>query len=170
MLKIVLTGPESTGKTTLARQLASHYGTCWVPEFARACLDQLNRPYEEADLMEIAKGQLALEDKLATKANRLLFCDTGLLVLKVWSEYKYGSCHPWILRQLRERRYDMFFLCGIDVPWQFDPQREHPGARQELFELYKKELQSLKLPFVELLGNEEERLAFAVKIIAEMEE
>lgn len=169
MLKIILTGPESTGKTTLARQLAAHYRTFWVPEFARIYLDHLERPYEQSDLLQIAKGQLALEDKLAKKAARLLFCDTGLLVLKVWSEYKYGACHPWILEQLHKRKYDIFFLCGIDVPWKFDPQREHPGVRQELYLLYKKELQSFKIPFVELRGNEEDRLAIAKKIIEKME-
>ncbi|MFK8104777.1 MAG: AAA family ATPase [Saprospiraceae bacterium] len=158
MHKIVLTGPESTGKTSLAKALANHYQAPWVPEYAREYLEALGRDYLASDLLEIAKGQLALEDTFALQAPAYLFCDTSLVVLKIWSEYKYGQCDPWILTQLATRSYDLYFLCGIDVPWEADPLREHPNERAQLYDQYKSTLQQLALPFVELTGNLEKRL------------
>ncbi|NBC06177.1 MAG: AAA family ATPase [Bacteroidetes bacterium] len=158
MRKILFTGPESTGKTQTAQQLAARYHEPWVPEYARAFLQQLGRPYREADLLDIARGQLAAEDAQAKKANNFLFCDTSLIVIKVWSEYKYGRCHPWILEQLARRSYDLIVLCGIDTPWTPDPQREHPDEREELYQIYQRELQALEQPYIELWGSEAERL------------
>ncbi|MCB0568820.1 MAG: ATP-binding protein [Phaeodactylibacter sp.] len=158
MHRILFTGPESTGKSEMARLLAEKYDTRWVPEYAREYLEQLGRPYEEADLLHIAQGQLALESRLAPHANRLLFVDTSMLVMKVWSEYKYGRCHPWILEQLHRRRYSLYALCGIDIPWAPDPQRENPNERQELYEIYRRELQVLGVSFIELWGSREQRL------------
>jgi nicotinamide riboside kinase len=95
MQKIIITGPESTGKTTLAQQLAQHYQTVWVPEYSRDYIAQLNRSYEEDDLLEIAKGQVRREDEMVAKHTPdLLICDTSLLVIKVWSKVKYQRCHP----------------------------------------------------------------------------
>jgi NadR type nicotinamide-nucleotide adenylyltransferase len=166
MLKIVLTGPESTGKTTLAQQLARHFGTIWVPEFARSYLDDLHRPYEQHDLLEIAKGQVELEESFSKKANGLLFLDTSLEVIKVWSEVRYGRCHPWILEQCQQRRHDLYLLCQPDVPWAFDPQRENPGDREFLFEIYRKELTALNAEFVELAGVNRHRFQNAVNTIS----
>ena len=158
MLRILLTGPESTGKTLLARRLAEVYQTAWAPEYARAYLETLGRPYEESDLLHIARGQLLLEDYQAQFARRILPCDTGMLVMKVWSEFKYGRCHPWILEQLQQRSYDIYLLCGTDVPWAYDPQRENPNEREELYTIYKRELEQLGVPYTELRGGVEERL------------
>lgn len=158
MRKILFTGPESTGKTQIAQQLAAQYDEPWVPEYARAYLQQLGRPYREADLIDIARGQLAAEDEQAPKANNFLFCDTSLIVIKVWSEYKYGRCHPWILEQLHRRSYDLIVLCGIDTPWTPDPQRENPDEREELYHIYQVELQALGQPCIELWGSLTERL------------
>ena len=158
MHRILFTGPESTGKSEIARQLSIHYGTVMAPEYARQYLERLGRPYEETDLLQIAKGQAAMEDQQTSLAQRLLFCDTGMLVMKVWSEFKYGRCHPWILKELHTRRYTLYVLCGIDIPWAPDPLRENPHERQELYDTYLRELKALGVPFIELWGSREERL------------
>ncbi len=168
MDKIIFTGPESTGKSEMARLLAQRYRTAWVPEYARAYLEGLGRPYTEADLLEIARGQLRLEEGLAQQAEGLLFCDTGLLVIKVWSEYKYGRCHPWIVQQLRARPYRLYVLCGIDLPWAPDPLRENPGQRQELYAIYQRELQALGMPYIELWGSRDERMATMARVVEEI--
>ena len=157
--KIILTGPESTGKTTLARQLAEQFQTVWVPEYARIYIDQLNRPYESTDLLDIAKGQLEMENYLLQYANRFIFCDTNMIVMKVWSEFKYGKCDPWILEQLETRNYDAYILCDVDVPWEFDEQREHPNHRNELLKQYEQELIFYKKKYIKIEGSKEERLS-----------
>lgn len=166
--KIVIIGPESTGKSTLSGQLAEHYGTHWVPEFAREYIDNLTRPYQENDLLEIAKGQIESEALFAKQAaQNLLFCDTDLYVIKVWSEHKYNRCHPWILEQIARRLYDCYILTDIDMSWQPDPQREHPQPemRQYFFNIYKDIVQQSGIPFVIVSGDEKTRLATAVNAI-----
>lgn len=158
MKRILFTGPESTGKSAISEQLAEEWGTVWVPEYARTYLDQLGRPYTEVDLLTIAEGQLLSEDEYAKKATDFLFIDTGMLVMKVWSEFKYGRCHPWIREQLQQRQYDLWVLCGIDVPWEPGPMRENPNEREELYSIYRHELQQLDVPFMELWGSREERM------------
>lgn len=158
MKRILFTGPESTGKSALARQMAAELGTAWVPEYARIYLEELSRPYTESDLLEIAKGQLEWEDKLAQGAAQFLFVDTSMLVMKVWSAFKYGRCHPWMLEQLSSRHYDLWVLCGIDIPWEPEPLRENPDEREELYRIYQNELRQLNVPFIELWGSPEDRL------------
>lgn len=166
MKKILFTGPESTGKSLLAEQMATRHGGDWVPEYARHYLENLGRPYRQSDLLRIAQGQLRWEDERAARSPRWLFCDTGLLVIKVWSEYKYGSCDPWIVEQLQQRQYDLWVLCGIDIPWAPDPLREHPEEREALYGIYLRELKQLGVPFIELWGKEEERLGIMGEWIA----
>ncbi len=165
LLKVAVTGPESTGKSILAQQLAEHFGTVWVPEYAREYIDKLHRPYKEEDILTIARGQLEREDIAAGTAEKLLFCDTELIVTKIWSEVKFGSCHPWILEQIVNRPYDLYLLCYIDIPWEEDPQREHPHFRKELFELYDSELRERGYPFAVIKGLGGERLGNALQAI-----
>ena len=162
IMKIVLTGPESTGKSTLAAQLAKHYKCEWVPEFARQFIDELDRPYQQADLLAIARGQLELEKKVIEKGKNLIICDTDLLTIKIWSEYKYGTCDPWIIDQIYQQFTDWYFLCGIDIPWVPDPQREHPEKRAELMMIYEKELRDLEAGFMILNGDAEQRRQKAI--------
>lgn len=163
--RVAIVGPECTGKTDLARFLANHYQTLWVPEFARAYLEQLKRPYIKDDLVTIAEGQIQSENKIATQANRLLFCDTNLVVIKIWSEFKYGSCDPAILTLMNRQTYDLHLLTDVDLPWEDDPLREHPHKRQELFELYKTELESTQTNFVLIKGDYTSRRAAAIKAV-----
>jgi NadR type nicotinamide-nucleotide adenylyltransferase len=170
LFKVVVIGPESTGKSTLSEFLASHYETMWVPEYARQYIEDLARPYEQSDLLAIAKGQLELEAERAKLANRLLVCDTDLHVIRVWSEHKYGECDPWIVAAIAEKRYDLYLLTYIDIPWEEDPQREHPdpAMREYFYNVYKKIVQSSGVPWVEVRGSFEEREATAVKAVEQL--
>jgi NadR type nicotinamide-nucleotide adenylyltransferase len=163
--RIAIVGPECTGKTQLSIQLAQHYKTMWVPEYARHYIDRLDRPYVQEDLLKIARAQLFTEDELALEASNLLICDTNLVVIKIWSEFNYGTCDPEILRLLNNRTYHLHLLTNIDVPWENDPQREHPQKRDLLYSLYKKELNALGVPYVEISGNEAQRLVTAIEAI-----
>lgn len=165
MVKIVLTGPESTGKTDMAKLLAEHYSALWVPEFARSYIGSLNRPYIREDLLEIARGQIALEDHFMKNGDNLLFFDTSLEVIKVWSDYRFGAVDPWITGRLQSRRHDLYLLCHPDLPWVFDAQRENPTDRDVLFEIYRQELQALGVRFSELQGSGEKRLLNALEIV-----
>jgi len=163
--KIAITGPESTGKSMLSAELAKFYGTAWVPEYARHYLEVNGPAYREEDILIIAREQLERETRALANASSYLFCDTEFIVTKIWSEVKYGRCHPWIISQVENHVYDLYLLCDIDLPWEFDPLREHPGMRKELFELYCAELTSRGFPFHIVRGTGYRRLENAVKII-----
>lgn len=163
--KVAVVGPECTGKSDLSEFLASHYNTEWVPEYARGYLDNLVRPYEQHDLLTIAHGQLRLEDKYENTCSELMICDTNLYVIKVWSEFKFGSCHPEILRYIASRKYDLYLLTQIDLPWVADPLREHPEKREELYAIYLKEMKNQPVPCVEIKGPREQRRRIAVDAI-----
>lgn len=167
--KVVIIGPESTGKSTLAENIAGYFGCLWVPEFARTYLENLGKPYVFDDLLEIAKSQVAIEDKLSLKSKELLICDTDLNVIKVWSEHKYGKVHPWIESQIKIRTYDLYLLTDFDIPWQEDPLREHPDPemRKYFFDLYQKILQESGVPFALVSGNQEERKQLSINLIHE---
>ncbi len=151
--KIAIVGPESTGKSLLAAALAHHFSCDYVEEMARPYLEQLDRPYAEADLLQIAEAQCAEEDRLASSGKPLLICDTTLLVIRIWSEVKYGRCHPAILEEEARRSYDAWLLTDIDLPWEEDPLREHPHFRNELFDLYLEALQKKGVPFSVVRGS-----------------
>ncbi len=163
--KVAIVGPECTGKTSLAEALATHYQTEWVREYARGYLDKLAVPYVQEDLVRIAQGQMRIEDEFAHDAKRVLVCDTNLVVIKIWSEFKFKRVDPWIVGELAKRKYDLHLLTQIDVPWVADPQREHPDHREELYAIYKQELLSMNVPFVEISGNEAVRLQSAITAV-----
>jgi NadR type nicotinamide-nucleotide adenylyltransferase len=163
--KICIIGPECTGKTALAKFLGDYYKTPWVEEYARAYLNKLGTPYQQNDLTKIAHGQLRMEDEWLNDANKILICDTNLLVLKVWSEHKYGNCEAEILNLIQQRTYDLYLLTNIDIPWQYDPQREHPDKREHFWEVYKKEVATTGVATVEISGTGSERTTIATKAI-----
>lgn len=162
--KVVVIGPESTGKSTLSAALARHFGCPWVPEFAREYLERLARPYAYEDLLDIGKGQIRLEDELAKEADDLLLCDTDLHVVQVWSQHRFGKVHPWILEQIRVRKYDLYLLTDIDIPWTDDPLREHPSPemRQYFFDQYLRLVNATGVPFSIVSGTGIERFEFCV--------
>lgn len=163
--KVAITGPESTGKSWLTRRLADFYGTAFVPEYAREYIDKLRGEYGKQDLYQIACGQLEKEKQALSAAKQFLFCDTELLVIKIWSLHAFGECHPWILSQIEQNTYDLYLLCDIDLPWEPDPQREHPHMRKYFFEWYKRELDSYGFTYRMVSGSGEERIQKAVEIV-----
>lgn len=173
IFKIVLFGPESTGKTTLAKELAIHYKTSWVPEYMREYLEEKWKTKKETivreDLIPIAKGQLEQEKKQSEKANKLLICDTNLLELKVYSEYYYnGYCPDFINEKATKNEYDIYLLTYVDVPWEADRLRDRPENREEMFLLFKNELEKYNFPYVVMKGNREERLNKAIQVIDDL--
>jgi len=190
--KIVIIGPESTGKSTLCEQLAEHYKTSWCPEYAREYLLKNGTNYSFGDLLTIAKGQLALEDKHAEEIKKLdegaiskdnkrnagqaagdpqashpLIIDTDMYVMKVWCEFVFDNCHRFILDQIVKRTYDLYLLCNVDLPWVKDELREYPDLenRLKLFYIYKDIMVNQHVPWVTISGGYEERLNTAVKSV-----
>ncbi len=170
IVKVVMFGPESTGKTTLSEQLARHYNTVWAPEYAREYLqDKWNnerKTCEPKDLLPIAEGQMLLENDLATKATDLLICDTDLLETKVYSEaYYLGYCDPKLEKHALENQYDLYFLTYIDIPWEADDLRDKPNERERMFLYFKDTLEKYNRNFVILKGDKKTRLKKALEHI-----
>jgi nicotinamide riboside kinase len=171
----VLTGPESCGKTTLAHSLCKSLHAPLVPEVSRDYLNQkINQnnefEYNEADLLEIATAQDKIESKILNNQLSLVLCDTDLLVLIVWSEIRFGHCHPWILDTFSsrlEQHNRHYFLCDYNIPWQPDPLRESADSREELYNLYLQKLEHYNLDYTVMAGDVEERMNLASKIITQ---
>jgi len=169
-IKVVVFGPESTGKTTLSRQLAEHYNTLWVPEFAREYLqnkwNKEQKICEPKDLLPIAIGQIKLENELAQKTNSVLICDTNLLETKVYSEAYYsGTCDAVLDKFATQHTYDLYFLTYIDTPWEPDDLRDKPNERERMFTAFENALKTYNKPYVLLKGNKDQRLKRAIEEI-----
>ena len=173
IIKIALFGPESTGKTTLAKQLAEHFDTVWTPEFARDYLqekwDKTAQICDVNDMLPIAYGQTKLENQSLSTANKYLFCDTNLMVTKVFSEVYYNFCDPVLDKAARKHKYDLIFLTDIDVPWERDDLRDKAEGRESVFALFKQALIANNKPFITLSGDKEWRLKKAVAIVNDLE-
>lgn len=168
--KIVMYGPESTGKTTLARHLARYYNTVWVPEYARDYLQNKwnneRKTCENSDLLPIAIGQMKLENELALKADKVLICDTDLLETKVYSEEFYGGyVHPDLEKAALSNKYDLYLLTYIDTPWEADDLRDRPDQRLEMFNAFEATLKKYNRPYIVLKGERDERLKKAISAI-----
>ena len=168
LLRVSLTGPESTGKSTLAARLAAHYGTSFAPEFAREYLALSGPHYIPEDLEAIARGQLAAEAAAEIRAHRVVFCDSDLLVIKIWAEHSFGICPEWILQCIDQQHYDLVLLMGVDLPWEPDPLREHPHLRQQFYDLYQRELREQMSNFAEVSGDSDRRFAQACFLVDEL--
>lgn len=168
MKKVVILGPESTGKSTLSAQLAEHYKTIYCPEFAREYLADSGGSYTYGDLLNIAMGQIELEDKLVLEArNDLYFIDTDMYVMKVWSEVAFANCDKWILQQIATRSYDLHLLCNVDLPWVPDELREYPElhVRKQHFKMYEDALINSGDKWAVISGTFSERLQSAIQLI-----
>ena len=171
--KIVILGPESTGKSTLCDALSKHYQTIWCEEYAREYLSKNGTAYTYENLLTIAEGQIANEEdatKKATQENKShLIIDTDMYVMKVWCEYVFNNCHPYILDQISKRQYDAYLLCDIDLPWTAEEMREYPDEqpRKELFALYKELLMNQNTPWGIVSGTGEARTKNAIDLINE---
>jgi len=165
--RVCVFGPESTGKSTLAINLARHFRTLSVPEWARTMISHRNDDLLESDLPLFARGQAAAEDALARQAYRLLFVDTDALISAIWSDWLYGRCDDSILKIANSRQYDLYLLTDVDVPWVADPQRYLPEKRMEFFERCKAELDKRSRPYVIVRGTWDERMATAVQAVEE---
>ncbi len=175
--KIVIIGPESTGKSTLCKQLAAHYNTIWVKEYAREYLLKNGTNYTFENLLDIARGQILSEeitiDSLSSTHSKFdiqhspLFIDTNMYVMKIWCEFVFEKCHHWILNRIVERKYDLYLLCNIDLPWVKDELREYPDliSRQNLYHHYKDIMVNQNVPWVDISGDYEGRLLKAIKSV-----
>ena len=163
--KIAIIGPESTGKSILAQDLAAYFNTIFVSEFARQYIESLDRPYVEEDLLLMAKEQVLLEEEQTLRANKYLFCDTELTVIDIWSQEKYGKTHPWIMTELHKRSYDLYLLLDIDLEWVYDSQRENPDDRDRLLNLYRESLTKRGLKYHLVQGRGDARIENAIKLV-----
>lgn len=166
LLRVVLIGSESTGKTTLAAELAVHYGTIWSPEFARAYADRKPGPLDPSDVEPIAHGQIAGEDEAARRASRLLILDTDLLSTVVYSRHYYARCPDWVEKAARRRLADLYLLHHPDVPWVADgAQRDRPQAREQVHASLLGILEAARARYVDVRGPWSERRAAAVAAV-----
>lgn len=167
MFKIAITGPESTGKSTLAEKLAHHYNTNFIPEYSRTYLENFAGQYTEDDVVEIAKGQYNLILEEEKKSSKILIADTEIVVCKIWVEYVFKHSNKVIDEILKQQNFDLYLLCDIDLPWTYDPLRENPNIdeRKELFEIYRNTLEQMKVPFEIVSGDDEVRVNNAIKVI-----
>lgn len=163
--RVVLTGSECTGKTTMAAGLARRYGTVWVPESARACAEAKGEPLGYEDVERIARRHLTAARGAVAEAARVLFLDTDLVSTLVYSRHYYGQCPEWIERAAREERADRYLLHLPDVPWFPDPSRDRGDRREEMHELFRRALDELDAPWVEIAGGWAERQARAERAV-----
>jgi NadR type nicotinamide-nucleotide adenylyltransferase len=167
-MNIAIIGPESTGKTTLCMDLAKHYSTQWIPEYAREYVEKLKKPYTFTDVEKIAKYQLTQLKTIYINENQFVFFDTDLIITKIWFDVVYHKCPEWIETEIQKKHIQYYLLCNTEIPWEPDPVRENSGEmREKLFEKYKNELDKWQLPYEIVSGTGDIRLNNAIKIIEE---
>jgi len=166
IIRIAVTGPECTGKTTLTQQLAAHFGTIYVPEYARDYIADLCRPYTYDDVLHIAEVQRRQAHEFVRQASRVLFFDTYLIITKVWFDVVFGRHPEWIEEELSRKTIDFFLLCDTSIPWKADPVRENGGEmREKLFRMYKLELEKRNCPYTIITGTGQPRLNSAIQAV-----
>ena len=165
LIKIAIVGPESTGKSTISEQLALHYNTVWVPEYAREYCQNLVAACTLQDEINMFNGQLELEEQMAPFANRLLICDTTFITVKIWSDHMFGQTPQEVIDKLSHHTYDFYLLMNIDLPWQEDPLRDFPHMREHFLKVWHTELKALNANYSMVSGTQNERFLNAVKEI-----
>ena len=168
--RVAVTGSESTGKTTLARELAGHFGVLWVGEQSRNYAERVRRSLTAEDVSPIASEQIAAEDSAlndaARRGHRWLFLDTDLLSTVVYARHYYGSCPSWIEAEARVRLAELYLVADIDLAWQPDGIRDRPHAREDLDQEFRAVLTEFRARSCHVRGLNEHRLASALKCIA----
>ena len=165
-MKVIITGIECSGKSTLAVGLAAHYGVTHLPEYARAYLMEHGSNYTELDLLSIAHGQLNQEREASSNGVDPIICDTSLLVIKIWSEIRFGRCHPWIIDNIAQQDWDLFLLCDHHIPLEADPLRDYDLDRNDFHDRYRAGLLELDIPYHDVSGTTQQRINAATRIIA----
>jgi len=163
--KIAIVGPESTGKSTMSAYLAKHYQTIWVPEFAREYCEKLTEQPTWQDEINMFRGQVALEEELLPKANKILICDTTFITVKIWSDHMFGQSPQEVLDELPKHPYDLYLLLNIDLPWQDDPLRDFPQLREHFMDTWYKELDEINANYTLISGTGQERYDSAAAAI-----
>lgn len=164
--KIAIVGPESTGKSTMAKHLSEYFNTLCVPEYSRYYCQNLNKNYTLEDEVNMFYGQLALEDAIIDQAKtEIVFCDTTIITVKIWCDHLFNNTPEFILSEIRKKNYDLYLLMDIDLPWQDDPLRDFPNQREHFLEIWKKELKSIKASYKVISGLGQDRLKNGVQTI-----
>ena len=162
--RVVVTGPESTGKTVIARKLSGYFTGHYVEEFARTYIESLGRPYVFEDVVAIAREQLSKRAEMKLKTDQWVFFDTDLIVTKLWFDLVYNKCPKWLEDEVEEPFMDLYLLCYPDLPWVEDPVRENGGERRFfLFEKYKEELEKNGFSYYIVRGSGEDRFKSAIE-------
>jgi len=167
MIKVAILGPESTGKTELAKQLAEHFKSPWVPEYAREYIENLKNPYTFDDICNIAMKQIE-EEKLyenVSLSDRFVFFDTDLIITKVWFEYRFKKVPEFLTDRMKSNYYDLYLLCTPDLPWEPDPVREHGEDRDYFFDWYKREVEQTCKPYVIINNTGNQRIQKAINAL-----
>lgn len=165
---IVITGAESTGKSTLTGQLAQHFGVPFIPEIARDYVEKLNRKYTFNDVEQIAKLQIETLEKIKSETDSLIFVDTWLIITKVWFEFVYDNVPGWLIDAIQKTKIDLFLVCDTDLPWIDDPVRENGGENRNILQnLYLKNISDFGYDFRIVNGSNEKRLLNAINFVNE---
>jgi len=165
--RIAITGPESTGKTSLAMQLAELYDTVYVPEYARQYLDKNGTEYTYEDVLKMAKGQIELESQMLTKANDLLFADTEMIGYKIWLDFYGWEVPRWMSDHIKNNSFGLYLLTDIDLPWVADSQRTNPHDRELLFHRFEEELENAEANYGIISGAGPLRIDNAISTVEE---
>jgi NadR type nicotinamide-nucleotide adenylyltransferase len=168
MRRVTVTGSESTGKTWLAKRLARHFETVWVPEFSREYVVHKGAPLDASDVEPIARGQMNSEDATLPRARDLAILDTDLVSTVVYAKHYYGSCPQWVEHSARKRLADLYLLCDIDVPWVPDVVRDRPEARQEIHASFLEHLERYGAHRALVRGSWEERETAGISAITSL--
>jgi len=167
---IVITGAESTGKTTLTEGLSSHFNSPYIPEIAREYVEKLNRKYTFSDVEIIARKQIELFKQLIQSNASYIFIDTWLIVTKIWFEFVYNYVPDWLVKEIKKTKIDLFLVCDIDLPWIYDPVRENGGeTRRILHEKYIQNINDFNFNYNIVTGKDNERFNNAVQYLTELE-
>ncbi len=163
---IVITGAESTGKTTLTESLAKFYNVPFIPEIARHYIESLNRKYTFSDVETIAKMQVEMFDKIIKSDAPYIFVDTWLIVTKIWFEFVYNKIPDWLVQEIKKTKIDLFLVCDIDLPWVYDPVRENGGENREILQnKYIETISEYNFKYKIVSGFNEKRIQCAQRFI-----